>query len=219
MVNPTTEAFVTPHSLTFTSDGTRFMTGSENQISVFDVSASGQPPVSTYRTGPRSSRSTWSNPGTSTRGIVSALVKDENFDILATGTLTRYVGLYDFAAQAQCVGVFSVAGTEADKDVGGSGITQVLWSSCGRYLYIVERKSDGFMVYDIRKTGQLLSWAKGRKANTNQRMATDLVSNEQNLGQEMWGGGLDGTVRMWKSLQESEGAVPPAFETQAHKGM
>jgi WD40 repeat protein len=152
------------------------------------------------------------------RGIVSAMSVDPHTRVLAAGTFGRQVGLYDAVGQGECVGVFSVTGTEADLSIGGSGITQVSWSPCGRYLYIAERKSDGVVLYDIRKTGQLLGWLTGRAAQTNQRLAIDVVPTDSDSGHEIWAGGMDGYVRMWKNPHEKEAAIPPTYDFKAHNG-
>jgi telomerase Cajal body protein 1 len=112
--------------------------------------------------------------------------------------------------------VFTVEGTEADKQIRGRGLTQVIWSPCGRYLYIVERKSNGVMIYDIRQTGQLVSWLEGRRALTNQRLGVDLIAVDE--GHEVWAGGTDGMVRVWKNAHQREGGVEAELEWSAHDG-
>ena len=97
-------------------------------------------------------------------------------------------------------------------------MTQVIWSPCGRYLYIVERKSEGAMIYDIRKTGQLLGWLEGRKAMTNQRLGVHIASNSRTAGQEVWAGSTDGKMRAWGNPHEGEGAQRPTFEWHGHNG-
>jgi len=152
------------------------------------------------------------------RGLVSALAIDGSSKVLAAGTYSRHVGLYDSMGEGECIGVFCVQGTTADDQIGGAGITQISWSTCGRYLYIAERKSDGVIIYDIRKTGQLLAWLEGRRANTNQRMSVDIVTTDVSDDNEVWGGSSDGCVRIWKNAQQQEGAVLPTFEFNAHEG-
>ncbi len=154
----------------------------------------------------------------SMRGIVSALAIESGSAVLAAGTFSRNIGLYGSEGQGDCVGVFSVEGTEADELISGRGVTQVIWSPCGRYLYIVERKSDGAMIYDIRKTGQLLGWLEGRKAMTNQRLAVSIVSTteERYDGYEVWAGGTDGRIRAWRNPHSSEGPQQPDSEWEGH---
>jgi telomerase Cajal body protein 1 len=153
------------------------------------------------------------------KGLVSALSIEPASNTLAAGTFSRHVGLYEAAGQGDCVGVFRVDGNEADCKIGGGGITQLLWSPCGRYLYIVERQSDGVMLYDIRKTGQLLSWIEGRSAGTNQRLGVDLSNSScADAGLEIWAGGVDGYVRTWRNTHCQEGSQQPDAGWHAHDG-
>ena len=218
LVNPMTEAYICPNSLEFTLDGNRFIAGSESMISTFDLSRSGQEPISATPTGPHRRNDTTHNPATNMKGIVSALSIDDTSKILAAGTYSRSVGLYESMGDGECVGVFSVKGTSADMEIGGSGITQVSWSPCGRYLYIAERKSDGLLLYDIRKTGQLLAWLTGRDAFTNQRLSFDIIPSFGADGHEIWAGGLDGKVRTWQNPHQSQGSIDPTFGFQSHTG-
>ena len=217
LVNPTTEAFISPHSLLFTTNGQRFLAGSESLLSIFDLSRPGEGPVGSYRTG-KTSGSSFADAGMSLRGILSALAIEGQSGVLAAGTFSRNVGLYDSRGQGDCVGVFCVKGTEADLQIGGSGVTQVIWSPCGRYLYIVERKSNGAMIYDIRVTGRLLGWLEGRKAVTSQRLGVHVMSTSGAANQEVWAGGTDGMIRAWQDPQMSEGAQSASFEWQGHNG-
>ena len=151
------------------------------------------------------------------RGIVSALDLEHSSNILAAGTFSRRIALYDAGGQGECIGAFTVADNEADGNVGGRGITQVVWSPCGRYLYIAERMSSGAMVYDIRKTGQLLSWLQGRQAFTNQRLGIDIYQGEQG-NHELWAGGTDGCLRRWKAAHLFEGLVSSDLQLSVHDG-
>lgn len=238
LVNPNTEAVIAPRSLLFTPSGTEFITGSDSLITVFDVSRPGQPPKLWFPTAPPGSRS---NPMLRMKGIVSALAiepgtSSSHGGLLAAGTFTRQVALYDSMGRGETVGVFWVKGNEADKHIRGGGVTQLLWSLCGRYLYVAERKSKGVMLYDIRNTGHILSWLVGRKAMTNQRLNLDLrsvptdpstaifppvtasTSSEAGL-HEMLAGGTDGCVRIWQNPHFSQGPVhPTGVAWTAHSG-
>lgn len=116
------------------------------------------------------------------------------------------------------VATWSIA-EAADKDagIGGMGVTQTSWSECGRYLYVVERKSGGVLVYDVRGAGKLLAWLEGRGAGTNQRLGVDVFSTEK--GMEIWAGGVDGVVRVWEGVGMSEGALERSWEWKAHDGI
>lgn len=137
--------------------------------------------------------------------------------MLAVGTYTRCVGLYGSEGRGETVAVWSLTDENGDGDsIGGSGVTQVLWSPCGKYLYVAERGSDGIIVYDIRLLGRKVGVLEGRKARTNQRMSVDVVVTRE--GHEVWAGGTDGVVRFWKQPGSEEGARGPVGEFASHQG-
>ncbi|KAF7512226.1 hypothetical protein GJ744_002388 [Endocarpon pusillum] len=215
-VNATTEAYIAPHSLLFTGHGRNFIAGSSNLVATFDVTRPGHGPSSLFVTA-SSRRSRKVNGSIGLRGIVSALSIDPASKVLAAGTFSRHVGLYDAAGEGESLGMFKLDGNEADGRIGGRGITQLIWSPCGRYLYIVERQSHGIMVYDIRKSGQLLSWAEGRMAETNQRLRVDLFSSPNASGDlELWAGGVDGNIRVWRNTHCQEGGQRPDLDWHLH---
>lgn len=156
------------------------------------------------------------------RGIVSALSVQqsgagEEGGILAAGTWTRWVGLYDTAGMGGMVATWSIAeAADLHAKIGGTGVTQNLWSSCGRYLYVVERKSRGVLVFDVRVTGQLVTWLEGREADTNQRLGVDIFESEG--GVEIWAGGTDGVVKVWEGVGQTEGGMERSWEWKAHDG-
>ena len=78
LVNPMTEAFISPHSLLFSSDGDRFIAGSESQISIFDLSRPGQEPISAIPTGPKRRNHAEFNSTINMRGIVSSLAMESS---------------------------------------------------------------------------------------------------------------------------------------------
>ncbi|KAL4898107.1 guanine nucleotide-binding protein [Aspergillus ambiguus] len=217
LVNPMTEAFITPHSMLYPSTlgGTHFLAGSDSLICLFDVSRPGSDgPVSWMPTVP-SKRKQIVGGGVGMKGIISAMAVNPTGDgILAAGTFSRQIGLYGSNGTGESLGTFSVAKTEANRHIGGRGVTQLLWSPCGRYLYIAERQSDGVLIYDIRATGQLLGWLKGRKALTNQRMKVDMVPAGES--HEVWAGGTDGFMRMWQDPARTAGEQAPTWEWKAH---
>lgn len=145
------------------------------------------------------------------KGIVSALaISCEG--LLAAGTFSRWIGLYDGHGRGGTVGIFRVEEGEGEGEdaATGNGTTQVIWSSCGRYLCVVERGSNGISVWDVRGTGRRLSWLRGRMAQTKQRLGVDI------LGSEIWAGGTDGMVRVWEKLGMAEGDVSPTRQFHAH---
>lgn len=199
-----TEKYHTPASLLFTpSNPNRFIAGTTSQLSFFDLHRTGEGPVVALKTIPtRRSVQT----GVTMKGIISALAVCEDNSVLAAGTLTRQVGLYDSEGTGEAVGVFWL------EEGGGSGVTQLAWSACGRYLYIAERKSDVVAVYDIRVAGEKVESFKGRCAGTNQRVGIDVAYV---LGGEVVGGGTDGRVKVWEP-GHGKGEVRVKCEWQAH---
>ncbi|EAU37345.1 conserved hypothetical protein [Aspergillus terreus NIH2624] len=217
LVNPMTEAYITPHSIVYPSTlgGTHFLTGSDSLICLFDVSRpGGEGPVSWMPTIP-SKRKQIVGGGVGMKGIISAMAVNPSGDgVLAAGTFSRQIGLYGSNGSGESLGTFSIVKTEANRHIGGRGVTQLLWSPCGRYLYIAERQSDGVLIYDIRVTGQLLGWLKGRKALTNQRMKIDVVPAGES--HEIWAGGTDGVMRMWQDPTRTVGEQMPTGEWKVH---
>ncbi|KAL2222268.1 WD40-repeat-containing domain protein [Thermoascus aurantiacus ATCC 26904] len=219
LINPSTEAFITPHSILYPASlgGTHFLTGSDSLICLFDINRTGtEGPVSMMPTIPSKRRKIVGG-GVGMKGIVSAMAINPSGDgVLAAGTFTRCIALYGSNGSGELIGTFTVAKTEADRHIGGKGVTQLLWSPCGRYLYIVERKSHGVLIYDIRVTGQLLGWLQGRKAFTNQRLKVDVIPIGEDNSHEIWAGGTDGVVRVWKNPVYSVGAKDPDWEWKVH---
>ncbi|KAM0803039.1 WD40-repeat-containing domain protein, partial [Usnea florida] len=213
LVSPRTEAWIAPHSLLcHPSEGNTFFAGSECCVSVFDASRDGEGPVTRMYTTPsrRRGRGAGADQGQGMKGIVSALgVSSEG--MLAAGTYSRWVGLYDGFGKGGSVGVFCVGGVEDAEGERGGGITQVIWSDCGRYLCVAERASDGVGVWDIRGTGKRLAWLRGRKARTQQRLGVEV------MGGDVWAGGVDGVVRVWDGLGMVEGMIDPSWDFRAHE--
>ncbi|RDW69420.1 hypothetical protein BP6252_08440 [Coleophoma cylindrospora] len=218
-ISPTTEAYYPISSLLWSSAGTHFMVGTDCLIGCFDVSRSGEGPMTSLPTIP-SKRHKMKGGGVGMRGIISALSLQPATDVngmLAAGTWTRWVSLYDAGGMGGTVASWSIADA-ADKDsgIGGLGVTQTAWSSCGKYLCVAERMSRGVMVYDIRVAGKMVCWLEGREAMTNQRLGIDLFEGGEETGLEIWAGGTDGVVRVWEGVGRSEGAGKPSWEWRAH---
>lgn len=181
-------------------------------MSTFDINRNGQGPLTRAPTTPSRRNRGGITGEVGMKGIVSALaISCEG--LLAAGTFSRWIGLYDGHGRGGTVGVFHVEGGKDREFDTGNGTTQVIWSSCGRYLCVVERESNGIGVWDVRGTGRRLSWLRGRMAQTKQRLGVDI------LGSEIWAGGTDGMVKFWERLGMAEGDLPPAGQFHAHEGM
>ncbi|KAL8769498.1 MAG: hypothetical protein Q9209_004559 [Squamulea sp. 1 TL-2023] len=212
LVSKTTEEYIAPHSLRFSNnEPNTFFAGSLNLISIFDINRNGEGPVERMPTVPSKRSSVVGGIG-GVKGIVSAMGMSSD-GVLAAGTFSRWVGLYDGYGRGGSIGAFQLqGGANIQEEGGGTGVTQVLWSADGRYLCVVERCSDGIGIWDVRGTGKRLAWLRGRRAETNQRMGVEVVGNE------VWAGGLDGMVRVWHALGEKEGVIDPSWGFKAHDG-
>ncbi|KAH8596142.1 WD40-repeat-containing domain protein [Bisporella sp. PMI_857] len=218
LISPTTEAYLTPSSLLWSFPGSTFLAGTDCLIAAFDISRPFEGPVVRLPTIP-SKRHKIKGGGVGMRGLVSALSlspsasgvpdAEDAHSMLAAGTWTRSVGLYDMAGLGGTIATWTLPSS-----ITGSGITQTLWSPCGTYLLIVERKSDSILVYDVRNTGKMVCWLEGRGAGTNQRLGVDVFSTD--AGAEVWAGGMDGVVRIWQSVGHQEGAMERSWEWMAH---
>ncbi|KAL2888820.1 WD40 repeat-like-containing domain [Ceratocystis lukuohia] len=224
LIRHETEAFIQPSSALWLNPGTHFLVGSMNRLDYIDASCPGTAsPLLTIHTIP-SRRHISKGGGVGMKGMVSALDMNpsggaETASLLAAGTWTRWVGLYDIARSAQAVGTWSVkdvAERDLRTEVGGTGIMQVKWSPCGRYLIINERQTTGMLVYDIRGTGQPLSvLSKENKDHSSQRVTCDVYQNSHG-GFEVWAGDQNGTVAVWEDAAYVSGVHEPTWSWRAH---
>ncbi|KAF7543335.1 hypothetical protein G7046_g10021 [Stylonectria norvegica] len=223
LIRKETEEYITPSSMLWETPGTHFICGSANRLDYFDMSRHGSDgPVLTIPTIP-SKRHIAKGSGVGMKGTVSALAAspvDANGGyIIAAGTWTRWVGLYDLHRTNKVVANWAVSNREAIhdwSDVGGQGIMQVVWSPCGRYLVVNERQSSGLLVYDIRGTGKLLNVLKGRDAATQQKLHCDVFQGAGSAF-EVWAGSQDGCVAVWEDVGAVEGPLQPTWTWNAHE--
>ncbi|KAI0833919.1 hypothetical protein F5Y06DRAFT_181299 [Hypoxylon sp. FL0890] len=211
------ETFLSATSLIWPYPGTHFIAGSRNLLAKFDISRTGEEPLLRVKTIP-SERHLSKGGGVGMRGTISTLAAQPpdayNASLVAAGTWTRWVGLYDFAGSGgTCAATWSIAlASTEEAQIGGDGIVQTIWSPCGRYLLVGERKSTGILVYDVRVTGKLLGWLSGREARGNQRISCDVFPGQEGSGGfEVWSGTTDGAVKVWEGVGSHEGAHTPAW--------
>ncbi|KAI1635386.1 hypothetical protein F4809DRAFT_651188 [Biscogniauxia mediterranea] len=218
--DPRSETFLAATSLVWPAPGTHFVAGARSLLARYDASRAGDGPVSRIRTIP-SERHLSKGGGVGMRGAVSALGHEPGGGggLIAAGTWTRWVGLYDFGV-GECVATWGIASAADDDEVGGGGgdgVTQTVWSPCGRYLVVAERKARAALVYDVRVTGRLLGWLAGREAACNQRIGCDVFpGHDDGGGFEVWSGSAGGAVRVWEGVGGREGAHEPAWGWRAH---
>lgn len=229
LIRAETEEYITPTSLLWEQSGTHFICGSSNRLDYFDLSRTGSDgPVLTIPTIP-SKRHVLKGGGVGMKGIVSSLsagpMGGNHDSLVAAGTWTRWMGLYDLQRSNKATANWSVADAEQAEfqlDLGGQGIAQALWSPCGRYLVINERRASGLLVYDVRGTGKLVSVLTGRPATTQQRLGCDTFQvmpaedGAGGAGFEVWAGSQDGRVVVWREVGLHYGPVEPAWSWQAH---
>ncbi|TLS28108.1 hypothetical protein PpBr36_00919 [Pyricularia pennisetigena] len=223
-----TEGYISPSSLLWPLvPGTHFIAGATNTIAYFDASRNAEGPILTIPTIP-SARHIAKGSGVGMKGTVAALAvqpttPDTDAGLLAAGTWTSWVGIYDLGRAGECVATWPLAGPkrgqrDPDAGGGGGGVVQAAWSPCGRYLVLNERRSTGLAVYDVRVTGRLLARLAGRGGeHVNQRLSCDVFPSSEAEGLfEVWAGTPDGRVLVWDHAGGDEGVVEPTWDWQAH---
>ncbi|KAI5362938.1 putative WD40/YVTN repeat-like-containing domain superfamily [Septoria linicola] len=206
LVHPTTEEHQPPRSLAFTRDGTQFLVGSESILAAFDCSQFGEGPTITHKLRP-GRKATHGLRTLRRKGFVSAM-SISNDGLLAIGTNEREVALYENEGLGAWISSFEL---EAGL---GTGVSDLKWSPCGRYLLVAERQSNVIQVYDVRDTQQKIADLTGRYATTPQTLNIDVVPTAS--GCEVWGGGSDGVVRMWSNPGAGEGDQTPSASFKLH---
>lgn len=234
LINHLTEAIDAPISLTYSHMGTHFFAGKQNAIAMFDLEYTSDP-IQTIPTIP-SKRNKLKGGGRGFKGWISALSLSppttlSGDGMLAAGARTRYVGIYD-ATSGEEVTSFSLPGTvdgkrlrnENLRHVMGDGVSYLKWSPCAKYLYVAERNSDVVLIYDVRNFSLSLGYCAGRKALTKQKLGIDVWNagaspyDIEGISHEVWAGGTDGLVRVWRDPYRREGAVEPDEVVQVGDG-
>lgn len=234
LVDYLTEAVTAPISLTYSHDGAHFFAGMQNGIATFDLEHTTDP-IHTIATIP-SKRNKLKGGGRGFKGWISALSlslpsTSSTGGMLAAGARTRYVGIYDSIGGGE-ITHFSLPGTmdgkkvrnESLQHITGDGVSHLKWSFCGKYLYVAERNSDVLLIYDVRNFSLSLGYCVGRKAQTKQKLAFDIWNagaspyDIEAMAHEVWAGGTDGNVRVWRDPYRKEGAVEADEVVQVQDG-
>ncbi|KAF2255704.1 hypothetical protein BU26DRAFT_512675 [Trematosphaeria pertusa] len=223
LIDHLTEDVRAPTSLAYSHDGKYFYAGEQNTIAVFDLEYTDDP-ISKILTIP-AKRNKLKGGGRGFKGYISALALSpasptNNAGILAAGARTRHVGLYDAISGRETTHI-TLPGTFQGKKLRndalsstiGDGVSQLKWSPDGNYLYVAERMSDAILIYDVRNVSLTLGYCAGRKALTKQRLgfdvwtAGDATYGYDDVSPEIWAGGTDGKIRVWRDPCLKEGAI------------
>jgi WD40 repeat protein len=214
--NHLTEAYISPSSLLFV-DNDHFVAGAKDTLAVFDIHNQDGPVYEFATRKGRKARKLYGADTSGIGGIVSSLALSSD-NILAAGTYNRQVGLFENAGHGESMAAFDLSYNDADDTLlKGNGISQLAWSPCGNYLFVAERQSDALLVYDIRHTGQRLSYLSGRKAHTTLKLSFDLASDAYGKI-DIWAGSTDGKVRVWRDVTSREGRIEPDLALHASAG-
>jgi hypothetical protein len=211
LVDRLTEAVDAPLSLAYSCDGYYFYAGHQNCVSIFDLNNKNDP-ITKIRTIP-SKNTTLKGGGRGFKGHITALAVSSpstfhGAGILAAGSRTSFVGLYDGVGGEEITSFALPSRSIGGRHNNGKGVTSVKWSSDSNYLYVAERNSDDILIYDARNFSLNLGYCAGRAALTNQKLGFDLYSSADVYGkasQEVWAGGTDGKIRVWRDPQLKEG--------------
>lgn len=224
LINHLTEAVTAPLSLSYSHDGTSFFAGKKDGIAIFDLQE--DQPLHTIDTIP-SKRNKLKGGGRGFKGGISALSLSPSSEmaskgLLAGGARTRYIGVYDPCGGTE-VTHFALPGTvdnktsrlESYQTFVGDGVSHLKWSPCSRYLYIAERDSDALLIYDARNFSLCMAYCVGRNARTKQKLGFDIWSpgtspySMEGISHEIWAGGVDGKIRVWKDPHLKAEAIQP----------
>ncbi|KAH7650723.1 Guanine nucleotide-binding protein [Dioscorea alata] len=161
-------------SVSFNSSGTKLFAGYNKMLRVFDVHRPGrdfqQFSLHKGKDGPS--------------GIVSSIaVSPSHSGMLALGSYNQSTALY---AEDNMELLYVLHGQSG-------GITQVLFSKDGNYLYTGGRKDSYILCWDVRNTVDIVYKLYRSTENTNQRVSFDIEPCGRHLG----AGGEDGLVHIY----------------------
>ncbi|KAL3696347.1 hypothetical protein R1sor_010423 [Riccia sorocarpa] len=163
------------HSIVFSPDGSKLFCGYNKTIRVFDTSRPGRE---------FTQHSTLTSAKDGQTGIISCLaVRSDDGGLLAAGSFNRTAALYDGKSLEQ---LFVLHGQQG-------GLTQVMFSKDGNFLYTGARKDPEILCWDIRNLTGAVYRLPRITADTNQRVSFDIEPFGRHLGT----GGQDGIVHIY----------------------
>ncbi|XP_022098757.1 LOW QUALITY PROTEIN: telomerase Cajal body protein 1-like [Acanthaster planci] len=191
------DEMATPHSLAFSTDGTKLYCGFNKMIRVFDMDR----PGNTCEDRPTRDKTSGQS------GIISCFAVNSD-GLYAAGSYSKSIGLYAEPSGSMICMVQGQMG----------GVTHLMFSPDSNRLYSGGRKDPEIICWDMRNPGRVL-FSLMRDVTTNQRMYFDLDST----GQYLVSGNQDGTVSVWDTSQPpvTEGSagdsiIDPILRFTAH---
>lgn len=169
----TLEEMLACYGVAFTPEGSKILTGCLNTIQIFDVQRPGRDheTVITFR------RKHEGQPG-----IISCLAfaSPSSPDIMAAGSYSNAAALYDLRTKEQLAVLEGHSG----------GVTHLLFSACGNYLYTGARRDGNIYCWDARYLSGTVYSLERSSTGTNQRIFFDI----EPMGRTLASGGEDGMV-------------------------
>ncbi|CAM6069273.1 unnamed protein product [Sphagnum tenellum] len=152
------------YSIAFNPTGSKLYCGYNKTLGVFDIARPGKE-FSQY--------STLTKTKDGQTGIISCLAFSPGTEgLLAAGSYNRTTALY---SENNCELLFVLHGQEG-------GITQVMFSKDGNYLYTGGRKDSYILCWDVRNTAGIVYKLPRITADTNQQIAFDIEPCGRHLG-------------------------------------
>ncbi|PKA63244.1 Katanin p80 WD40 repeat-containing subunit B1 like [Apostasia shenzhenica] len=167
-------------SVSFNTSGSKIFAGYDKYIRVFDI----------HRPGREFEQFSLTKAETSLAGIISAIAFSPTYSgMLAVGSYSQTTSVY---MEGNMELLYVLHG-----QIGG--VTQVLFSKDGNYIYTGGRKDPYILCWDIRNTIGIVYKLYRASEYTNQRISFDIDSSGRHLGT----GGQDGLVHIY-DLQSGE---------------
>ncbi|XP_051923954.1 telomerase Cajal body protein 1 [Hippocampus zosterae] len=183
------------HSLCFSPDGSQLYCGFDKTVKVFYTERPGRD---------CEERPTTAKKQSGQSGIISCLAFSPCQSLYACGSYARCAGLYS----CQDGTLLALLPTRHR-----GGLTHLLFSPDGYYLYTGGRKDPEILCWDLREPGQVVFSLK-RNVATNQRIYFDLDPS----GRYLLSGGTEGEVSVWDTQNPPGGEelLQPQLRFQAH---
>ncbi|XP_056156484.1 telomerase Cajal body protein 1 [Lampris incognitus] len=185
------------HSLCFTPDGSQLYCGFDKIVRVFYTDRPGRDCEERPTTVKKQGQS----------GIISCFAFSPCLSVYACGSYSRSAGLYS----CQDGSLLALLPTRHR-----GGLTHLLFSPDGNYLYTGGRKDPEILCWDLREPGKVV-FSLQRKVATNQRIYFDLDLS----GRYLLSGDTEGMVSLWDTQTAppdgNEDLLQPQAQFQAHR--